>query len=100
VGNRYVGHVVGVRVVADTVQITQDGLLLRTHRARHDKAPDRWRSFLVGRETLLRWRRELARRRDARARREHADDSPPDDVPRDRRNRIWSYGYTSTRATG
>jgi hypothetical protein len=36
-GNRYIGHVVGVRVVADTVQITQDGLLLRTHRARHDK---------------------------------------------------------------
>ncbi|MGH2680434.1 MAG: Mu transposase domain-containing protein [Actinomycetota bacterium] len=37
VGNRAVGQVVGVRVVADTVQITQDGLLLRTHRARHDK---------------------------------------------------------------
>jgi transposase InsO family protein len=37
VGNRYTGQVVGVRVVADTVQITQDGLLLRTHRARHDK---------------------------------------------------------------
>jgi transposase InsO family protein len=36
VGNRYAGQVVGVRVVADTVQITQDGLLLRTHRARHD----------------------------------------------------------------
>ncbi len=36
-GNRYVGHVVGVRVVGDTVQITQDGVLLRTHRARHDK---------------------------------------------------------------
>jgi transposase InsO family protein len=37
VGNRHVGQIVGVRVVADTVQITQDGLLLRTHRARHDK---------------------------------------------------------------
>lgn len=37
VGNRYAGQVVGVRVVADTVQITQGGLLLRTHRARHDK---------------------------------------------------------------
>lgn len=37
VGNRYAGQVVGVRVVADTVQITQDGLLLRTHRARHDR---------------------------------------------------------------
>jgi hypothetical protein len=35
VGNRYAGQVVGVRVVDDTVQITQDGLLLRTHRARH-----------------------------------------------------------------
>jgi hypothetical protein len=38
VGNRYAGQVVGVRVVADTVSITQDGLLLRTHRARHDKS--------------------------------------------------------------
>lgn len=37
VGNPYAGQVVGVRVVADTVQITQDGLLLRTHQARHDK---------------------------------------------------------------
>lgn len=40
VGNRYVGQVVGVRVVLDTVQITQDGLLLRTHRARHDKGKE------------------------------------------------------------
>jgi transposase InsO family protein len=37
VGNRFAGQVVGVRVVDDTVQITQDGLLLRTHQARHDK---------------------------------------------------------------
>jgi hypothetical protein len=37
VGNRYVAQIVGVRVVNDTVQITQDGLLVRTHRARHDK---------------------------------------------------------------
>ena len=37
VGNRYAGQLVGVRVVADTVQITQAGVLLRTHRARHDK---------------------------------------------------------------
>jgi transposase InsO family protein len=37
VGNRYAGEVVGVRVVAETVQITQAGRLLRTHRARHDK---------------------------------------------------------------
>jgi len=40
VGNRSVGHVVGVRLVADTVQITQDGTLLRTHRARHDKSKE------------------------------------------------------------
>jgi hypothetical protein len=40
VGNRYIGHVVGVRLVADTVQITQDGLLLRTHHARHDKGKE------------------------------------------------------------
>ncbi len=40
VGNRYIGHVVGVRLVADTVQITQDGTLLRTHRARHDKSKE------------------------------------------------------------
>jgi hypothetical protein len=40
VGNPYVGQIVGVRVVTDTVQITQDGLLLRTHRARHDKAKE------------------------------------------------------------
>jgi transposase InsO family protein len=40
VGNRHVGQIVGVRLVADTVQITQDGLLLRTHRARHDKSKE------------------------------------------------------------
>lgn len=40
VGNRYVGQIVGVRVVSDTVQITQEGLLLRTHRARHDKTKE------------------------------------------------------------
>jgi transposase InsO family protein len=40
VGNRYRGHTVGVRLVADTVQITQDGTLLRTHRARHDKSKE------------------------------------------------------------
>jgi hypothetical protein len=37
VGNRYAGQIVGVRMVADTVQITQGGLLLRTHRTRHDR---------------------------------------------------------------
>ncbi|MGQ0669451.1 MAG: IS481 family transposase [Actinomycetota bacterium] len=40
VGNRFIGQVVGVRVVADTIQITQDGVLLRTHRARHDKSKE------------------------------------------------------------
>jgi hypothetical protein len=40
VGNRYSGHVVGVRVVTDTVQITQDGTLVRTHRARHEKTKE------------------------------------------------------------
>lgn len=37
VGNRSIGQIVGVRVVNDTVQITQGGQLVRTHRARHDK---------------------------------------------------------------
>ena len=37
VGNRYARRVVDVRVVGDTVQIAQDGMLLRTHRVRHDK---------------------------------------------------------------
>jgi hypothetical protein len=40
VGNRHVGDVVGVRVVGDSVQITQDGRLLRTHRARHDRSKE------------------------------------------------------------
>jgi len=40
VGNRYRGQTVGVRLVADTVQITQDDELLRTHRARHDKTKE------------------------------------------------------------
>ncbi len=31
---------VGVRLVGDTVQITQDHTLLRTHRARHDKTKE------------------------------------------------------------
>jgi hypothetical protein len=37
VGNRYASQIVDVRVVSDTVQISQDGVLLRTHRSRHDK---------------------------------------------------------------
>jgi hypothetical protein len=40
VGNPFGGHTVGVRLVGDTVQITQDGTLLRTHRARHDKSKE------------------------------------------------------------
>jgi hypothetical protein len=40
VGNRHAGQIVGVRVVQDTVRITQDGLLLRNHRARHDKTKE------------------------------------------------------------
>jgi len=40
VGDRYAGQVVGVRLVADTVQIAQDGVLLRTHRTRHDKSKE------------------------------------------------------------
>lgn len=40
VGNRHIGEVVGVRLVLDTVQITQDGVLLRTHKARHDKSKE------------------------------------------------------------
>jgi transposase InsO family protein len=40
VGNRYKGQVVGVRIVADTVQITENGALVRTHKARHDKSKE------------------------------------------------------------
>jgi len=40
VGNRYCGQTVGVRLVGDTVQITLDDQLLRTHRARHDKTKE------------------------------------------------------------
>jgi hypothetical protein len=39
-GNTYIGRQVGVRVVGDTVQITIDGRLVRTHRARHDRAKE------------------------------------------------------------
>jgi transposase InsO family protein len=38
VGNRHKGVLVGVRVVADTVQITLEGKLHRTHPARHDRS--------------------------------------------------------------
>jgi transposase InsO family protein len=40
VGNRFVGATVGVRLVGDAVQITLDGALLRTHRARHDRSKE------------------------------------------------------------
>lgn len=40
VGNGYRGQTVGVRIVADTVQISQDGILIRTHQARHDPAKE------------------------------------------------------------
>jgi transposase InsO family protein len=40
VGNRYRGQKVGVRIVADTIQITIDGQLVRTHRARHDQSKE------------------------------------------------------------
>jgi transposase InsO family protein len=39
-GNAYIGRQAGVRVVGDTVQITIDGRLVRTHRARHDRAKE------------------------------------------------------------
>jgi Integrase core domain len=40
VGNGLRGATVGVRLVGDTVQITLDGALLRTHRARHDRSKE------------------------------------------------------------
>lgn len=40
VGNRYRGQVAGVRLVGDTVQITIDGQLMRTHPARHNKSKE------------------------------------------------------------
>jgi len=40
VGNRFIGQTVGVRLFGDTVQITLDGALVRTHRARHDRSKE------------------------------------------------------------
>ena len=40
VGNRFIGSTIGVRLVSDTVQLTLDGTLLRTHRARHDRSKE------------------------------------------------------------
>ena len=39
-GNRYRGLIAGVRVVGDTVQVTIDGDLVRTHKARHDRSKE------------------------------------------------------------
>ena len=39
-GNFYKGRLVGVRLVGDTVQITIDGQLIRTHKARHDRSKE------------------------------------------------------------
>jgi len=40
VGNRFRRQTVEVGLVGDTVQITLDGALLRTHRARHDRSKE------------------------------------------------------------
>lgn len=40
VGNKFKGQEAGVRLVGDTVQITIDGQLVRTHRARHDRSKE------------------------------------------------------------
>jgi transposase InsO family protein len=39
-GNLYKGCLAGVRLVGDTVQITMDGDLIRTHKARHDPSKE------------------------------------------------------------
>jgi transposase InsO family protein len=39
-GRRHRGQIVGVRLVRDTVQIVLDGVLLRTHKARHDRSKE------------------------------------------------------------
>lgn len=39
-GNNYKGRTAGVRLVGDTVQITIDGELVRTHKARHDRSKE------------------------------------------------------------
>jgi hypothetical protein len=40
VGNPHRGQTVGICLVGDTVQISIDGTLLRTHRSRHDKTKE------------------------------------------------------------
>jgi transposase InsO family protein len=39
-GNNYRGRVAGVRIAGDTVQITIEGGLVRTHKARHDRSKE------------------------------------------------------------
>ena len=39
-GNPYRGMPAGVRIVGDTVQVTIDGKLIRTHKARHDRSKE------------------------------------------------------------
>lgn len=39
-GNPYIGQTAGVRLVGDTIQITINGKLTRTHQARHDKTKE------------------------------------------------------------
>jgi transposase InsO family protein len=39
-GNAYKGQLAGVRLVGDTVQITINGDLIRTHKARHDRSKE------------------------------------------------------------
>ena len=39
-GNPYRGMIAGVRIVGDTVQVTIDGKLIRTHKARHDRSKE------------------------------------------------------------
>jgi hypothetical protein len=40
VGNHHKGRVAGVRIAGDTVQITIDGDLVRTHKVRHDRSKE------------------------------------------------------------
>jgi hypothetical protein len=40
VGNQFKRQLAGVRLVGDTVQITIEGTLVRTHKARHDKSKE------------------------------------------------------------
>ena len=39
-GNKFIGRIAGVRLVGDSVQVTIDGDLVRTHKARHDRSKE------------------------------------------------------------